>query len=118
MAYELMAILLAIETFKDKCQNANVRVWTDNIGGECAFRNQSSKSVDHNALVHLVWLCVAKINAGLWIERVPSALNLADGPTRPTEEIGTSILKELGARPVEPQLPSELLSCNEMADIS
>ena len=100
MALELYAILCGIDTFKNECSKRNVIIWTDNVGGECALRKQSSKAMDHNRLVHAIWSRTIDCSMGMWINRVPSELNIADGPTRPSEMIGDSILKELGAQNV------------------
>ena len=116
MGMELLAILAGIETFKDKCQGARVRIWTDNIGGECALRKQACKAVDHNALVHLVWTKAAELNAGLFINRVPSCENIADGPTRPDEEISSLVLHKLGAARRDCKLPGELSGPSNIKD--
>ena len=116
MGMELLAILAGIETFKDKCQGARVRIWTDNIGGECALRKQACKAVDHNALVHLVWTKAAELNAGLFINRVPSCENIAHGPTRPDEEISSLVLHKLGAARRDCKLPGELSGPSNIKD--
>ena len=108
MAYEILAIMMGLETFSKDCKRATIRVWTDNIGGECALRKKSSAALDHNLFVHLIWEKAANLNAGLWIDRVPSKLNIADGPTRPTKDIGLSILNYINAKKVQARLPVEL----------
>ena len=110
MGLELLAILMGVETFRNKVKNANVRVWTDNIGGECALRKQSGKKSDHNAIVHLTWLKAAQLGSGLFMHRVPTNANIADGPTRPTQEIAMSLINELQAAPVAARLPRELVN--------
>ena len=117
MAYEIMAILMGIETFKDECCNSVVKVWTDNTGGECALRNKSSAAVDHNMLVHLAWLKAAEISAGLWFERVPTKANIADGPTRPNGNIGLRIMNSIGAVEVEARFPRELEECESFSKL-
>ena len=117
MAFEMIAIIMGLETFAAECRNSVVKVWTDNKGGEYALKNQASKAVDHNMLSHLTWLKASEINAGLWIERVPSKFNIADGPTRPNESVGLSLLDALGARPVIAKLPGELEMCDKLADL-
>ena len=114
MAYEMVAIIMGLETFKAECRNSVVKIWTDNIGGECALRNKSSSAEDHNMLAHLTWLKASELNAGLWIDRVPSKYNIADGPTRPDESVGASLLNAMGARKVAAKLPSELERCDKV----
>ena len=108
MGLELYAIWASLETFERECHGASVRIWTDNVGGEHALHKQSAKSRDHNYIIHKVWKKAAEINAGLWINRVPSSENIADGPTRPDENVGLSLLKHLGATKVHCKLPCEL----------
>ena len=40
MTLEIMAILVALTTFSNVLCGASVRVWTDNVGGECTFRKE------------------------------------------------------------------------------
>ena len=117
MAYDMLAIVMGIETFSDHCKDSVVKIWTDNKGGEHAMRKQSSKAVDHNKLAHLTWLKGAAINAGLWFERVPTKGNIADGPTRPDGAIGLSVLKLFGAVKVQARFPRELLECDYIRNL-
>ena len=116
MGLELLAILVGLETFTHKLKGASVRIWTDNAGGELALKKQAGKASDHNALVHLVWTKAAEINAGLYINRVPSCENIADGPTRPTEVVSMSIVNNIAAKFQEPKLPRELATTNFIKD--
>ena len=117
MAYEIMAIMMGLESFKHECQSSIVKAWTDNTAGESALRNKCSKAADHNMLVHLTWLKAAQLNAGLWFERVPSKVNIADGPTRPCKEIGLTMMKMLGAEEMPAQLPGELANCDKFKSL-
>ena len=107
MALELYAILMGIESFADKIASSNLTVWTDNVGGECALKRQTARAADHNQLVHQVWARAAALKAGIWINRVPSAENIADGPTRPLDDISMSILTHVNAIKCACRLPSE-----------
>ena len=46
MALDLLAVAVGLSTFGEMLGGYNVRVWTDNVGGEGA------RSQDHNLLVH------------------------------------------------------------------
>ena len=107
MALELYAILTGICSFRKHIANKTVRIWTDNVGGECALKKQTAKAQDHNRLVHRIWVLAAQLNCGIWIGRVPSALNIADGPTRPNEAIAMSVLDRLAATEIACKLPGE-----------
>ena len=103
MGQELLAVLFGLSTFLDKLHGSCVRVWIDNSGGESALLRGRATSWDHNILVHSIWLLAAKYNFSLWIERVPSKLNIADDPSR---EVYTT-LEGIGARWVPPVLRRE-----------
>ena len=78
-----------------------------------------SKSFDHNSLVHAMWRKFAELQICVWVERVPTAVNIADDPSRHyiciniscvlacyknfmREEYG--LLESLGATKITPQL--------------
>ena len=98
MGLELLSIALCLSTFGARLAGKIVRIWTDNIGGEKALGRGSAKADDHNLIVHAIWLLAARMNAGLWIERVGTHDNIADSPSR--EEYG--VLEALGAVKTEP----------------
>jgi len=108
MGLEILAIILGIETFKEKMRGKLLRIWTDNSGGEHSLRQGSSRTNDYNALVHFFWLYCQKLNIDVDIRRVPTADNIADGPTRPTKAVNCKILHVLDASETEPELPCEL----------
>lgn len=100
MALELLAVVLALASFKAALVGRNVRLWIDNQGGQFALLRGSAKALDHNRLVHEVWSFALRHGIGLWLERVPSALNIADEPSRGE----TSTVRGLGAQLTEPSL--------------
>ena len=115
MALELYAILAGILSFRDQIRNSNVIIFTDNVGGECALKKQTAKAMDHNMLVHHIWANAAALKSGIWIERVPSAQNIADGPTRPGEEVAMSILNKLQATECMCRLPCEFVWSSDVS---
>ena len=104
MAMELIAIVVGLATFMERCRGRCIRVWTDNAGGEGALRKKAAKQSDHNALVHAVWLMAARNNVGLWIERVGTKDNIADDPSRGEYKL----LELMGAKYSPPTVPDEL----------
>ena len=46
------------------------------------FTTGKAKSFDHCALVHAMWKRLAELRTGVWVERVPTELNIADDPSR------------------------------------
>ena len=46
-----------------------------------------AKAFDHGCVVHSIWLALAKLGCGAWIERVPTADNLADLPSRQSRSV-------------------------------
>ena len=81
-----------------------MRIWTDNDGGLGALKAGSAKAIDHNRLVHAVWLLAAKHDIGLFIDRVSSHDSVSDFPSRGSYEL----LAALRAEWREPELPVEL----------
>jgi len=97
---ELCAIALALSTFGELCQGRKVHVWSDNCGSEHATRRGSAKAWDHNHVVHALWVKAAMLRCHLWVDRVPTKVNIADLPSR--EEYG--LLHAMGTIFVEPVL--------------
>ena len=104
MGLEILAVVFGLCAFLQQLRGKLVRIWVDNIGGELALSKGAARSRDHNLLIHSVWHMSVKHAFGVWVERVPSSLNIADEPSR--EQYDT--LRALGARWVEPTLAPEL----------
>ena len=81
-------------------RNRDVVVWSDNKGAESAIRKGAGKQWDQNAIVHGIWAKAVRMQAGLWIGRVPSKDNPADPPAR--EDY--ALMQKLGAWWVKPAL--------------
>ena len=106
MGLEILAVLVALCTWRDSLAGKCVRIWEDNAGAEGSLAKGASHSEDHNLLVHAIWYMAAKYGFGLWIERVASDDNISDCPSRERYET----LIELGAYWVAPVTPPELWS--------
>jgi hypothetical protein len=100
MALELLALALGLSTFGAQCRERRVRLFSDNVGAERCTKKGSAREWDHTALIHSIWLKAARLQAQLWVERVPTAENIADLPSRESY----SLLQRLGAVFVEPML--------------
>jgi len=104
MTLEILAISVGLSTFAAELCGRKVVVWSDNRGAEvsslhcsplgtltqmcvCVFLQEASRSgrakcVDHCGLIHEIWTHCFLNKTYLWIERVPSAENLSDLPSR------------------------------------
>ena len=105
--------MIGLSTFTREIANRKVVLYSDNTGfnmfcayvcslpsplhhisgAESATLRGSARSFDHNALVHEIWLHVYKCKTRLWIERVPTADNISDCPSR--GDYG--LMREIGA---------------------
>ncbi len=102
---EILAILLAMSTFKGQIADRKAVLYSDNVGAEKATARGSAKVWDHNHLVHQIWTVAMTHSIKLWVERVPSKENLADCPSRGSDEL----LSELGATFVTPYMDESTL---------
>ena len=102
MAWELVSIVLGLHTFASHLRGRSVRVWTDNTAGEGALHKGGCKAADMNLLVHHIWMWAFKEKTALWIDRVPTKDNVADGPSRGWYKA----LRALYGKWVDPILPS------------
>jgi hypothetical protein len=82
MGLELLAVIFAQETFEKILTGRAVRFWIDNDGGCNGLIKGGASAPDHNMLVHRFWTKNFRDSVKPWEDRVPSADNIADGPTR------------------------------------
>ena len=69
-------------------------------GAESTTRKGSAAALDHNKLIHEIWIHALRHQIKLWIERVPSEDNVSDSPSRFDYEL----LRDLGATWCQPVL--------------
>jgi len=117
MGLELLAILVGLITFADILEGYDVRIWTDNAGGEGALRKGASKSTDHNLLVHGTWLFAAKHRIGMFVKRVGTKENCADDPSREDYRLLSAIGAAWTAPKTIPQM-AEPLSWAKWAELT
>ena len=98
---ELLAIVLALGTFPNWLTGSLWSTYCDNDGVLGAVLRGGSAVADANLIVGKLWLEVARMQISLYLHRVESKANIADGPTR----YDFGMLEELGAQYVVPVLP-------------
>ncbi len=96
---ELLAICLALSTFRTELEGAECIIYSDNTGmtslrsgpcrvapfaaeAESAARSGTSRAFDHASLAHCMWKFAYGMKISIFVLRVPSALNLSDLPSR------------------------------------
>jgi len=100
MGLEMVAIALGISTFKDYLRDKHVMLFSDNVGAEGAIKKGSAKCFDHCHIVHTIWLMLMRLNASVYVTRVPTEDNVADLPSRRSY----SLLEKIGAKRLRPLL--------------
>ena len=86
--------MVALSTFAPEIRGRKVLLFSDNTGAELSVTKGSAKAWDHNKMVHSIWTQALEQKMRLWIERVPSKLNISDAPSR----FRYDLLSELGAQ--------------------
>ena len=46
------------------------------------MKSGMAREWDHSTVAHCIWKLVVKLNLEMWLDRVPSSLNIADPPSR------------------------------------
>ena len=99
MALELLSILLGVSTFLPYLRGRCVQIWSDNTGAEGSLRKGVGSKVELNSAIHQFWVLAASEKFGVYVDRVPTEVNIADGPSR----VDYGLLRNvLGAQWVEP----------------
>ena len=79
---ELLPVLLAKHTWSDAFRNRRCFVFIDNNSARYSLVNGYSPVLDSSQIISDVWLCDATQGVSSWYARVPTASNIADGPSR------------------------------------
>ena len=101
---ELVATVLALETFRYYLQNTNVLLFVDAEAVEGALVKGYSSRSDVSLLVGKFWELAQELGAAIYIDRVPTDANCSDGPSRDKVDIG----RRLGWLEVEARWPSDV----------
>ena len=72
-------------------------LFVDNNPALCSLVKGYSPAVDASELIGQFWIDIASLGVGLFVDRVESGSNLADGPSRRD----LALLEKLGSRQVE-----------------
>ena len=89
---ELLAAPFALATWGSRFQNRSVLMFIDNNSAAANLVKGYSPQTDSAAIVGEFWLAAAQLRTSVYIERVESKSNLADGPSR----LDYSLVKFLG----------------------
>lgn len=79
---EAVAASVLLSTFESELAGCSLIVFEDNRGAQSALLRGASKSVLSAELALAFWWLAAKGDVIPWLERVNSASNIADGPSR------------------------------------
>ncbi|CAK0862125.1 unnamed protein product [Prorocentrum cordatum] len=88
---ELLSIALGMCTFAGiafacdcprRRAGCDLHIYSDNTGAESCLRKGAAKSFDHSCIVHSMWRRAVELDVDLAVFRVPTAVNLADLPSR------------------------------------
>ena len=77
---EALAAVVALLTWSDRLENVDVFIFIDNVAAEGVLVKAYSSSPHLTVLAGLFWQAVRRIKCSAWVGRVPSELNIADGP--------------------------------------
>ena len=79
---ELWPAQLAAETWADQLAGRKVVLFFDNDAASAALVKGTTTSAASARIVARLWQAITKAQAQVWVERVASAANPADGPSR------------------------------------
>ena len=98
---ESLAALLGLHSFAPFQHDAEVVHFVDSTAAEGSLIKGYSGSATLAAVAGAYWTTAGRCNAAAWIGRVPSRLNVADGPTRGD----LSAIEAFGWQHTQPTLP-------------
>ena len=93
---ETLAAPVAIMTWRERLANRSSFVFVDNNGALAALVKGYSGQLDGSELIAFFWVLAARCRISLFLDRVPSPANIADGPSRGDY----ALLERMGARRV------------------
>ena len=83
-----------ISSFAELIRGRNVVIWSDNTGAEAVAKRGTAKTFDHCCLAHALWKRFAELQLGVWVERVPTEVNIADLGTKHLKKAHPNIFDE------------------------
>ena len=84
--YELLAATVSLVTFKEELSGFDVIVLCDNVAQENCLRKNYSSNQFATQISKLFWEVCVKNSISPFTVRVPTELNYADEPSRPSAE--------------------------------
>ena len=95
---EILACPMALATWEKRIEHRRIILFVDNdAAAACLVRGYSPKT-DSSALVGTFWLLASQCKSEIYIDRVESKSNIADGPSR----LDFSVLEAMHATAVSP----------------
>ena len=88
---EMLSLALGIASFAPLLEGRRVHVYSDNTCAEGAVRKGRASAFDHNSVIHCIWAAAFRLRLNLYVHRVPSALNVADPPSRECFRLMTAL---------------------------
>ena len=79
---ELLPALIAMQTWGNNLKNKKVILFVDNDAARHALVKGRSTNAASDEILITFWEIVAEHEIQIWVERVPSKSNPADGPSR------------------------------------
>ena len=82
---ELLAVLHSVAAFSDIIASSDLTIYVDNEGAKGMIVNGFARGdcLDGTVVASMLWRRIAALHAAVFVDRVPSDSNVADGPTRP-----------------------------------
>ena len=80
--YELLAVTVALRTFANELRGRIIIAFIDTTCALGMIIRSATRKYDANGILHHVWLGLAMLGVHAEWQRVPSKLNVADGPSR------------------------------------
>eukprot|EP00392_Amoebophrya_sp_AT5.2_P018980 g19652.t1 len=80
--FEMEAVVVALKNFADRIRGRRVLIFIDNESAQGAVTKGHSTDNCVADLIHEIWSTALALGLDIWFERVISALNVADGPSR------------------------------------
>ena len=100
--FEALGALLLLICFRRDLSNCALRHFVDSDGAAGALIRGFSSAADIACIASAFWAVAAEARAAVFIDRVDSHANVADGPSRPEKFDHLSGMRALGARWVHP----------------
>ena len=110
---EMASAILLFATFPDSLSESDLVMYCDNTAQEGALAKGFSTAWDMAVVAGVFWELAGRIDCDVWIERVPSELNLADCPSRPFDPNSRSVLEKLNVQWTPPGDMTPLLEILE-----